>query len=1080
LTEYQIHVIENGKIIRYLYGMKRLLNLIAGSLPLISSSQSFPVKNVNNNYFVSSIYQSNISRNNFHDFLRDNKGLYWFQNTTEVYSFDGVNWKSYELRSQNRSMPPFRINAMEAGDDGNIWLGTEYGMFVYDLQKECFVMAGEKFPELTKLPQAITCFEPAPKGILVFLSFFSEGFYILNLKSKKCVQVIIDPERKTYIPTNGWPVTIDKAGNLWGTTIDYRGVWNYNFSSGKIRCSWKGELPQFADKRFTSFASYTYAESENALWISHSANRYVERMDMLTGKSSFFSFTENLKVHADTNAANRYDVAPIKIDKENNAWVRAGGKYIVRLNKDVKRMEYLCNDRDELPIGEFEIFKPESAMTNEQNNILLWVQGVEKLSMIKERENLMHHIYFDTSVTGVKREYFTNNDSRQHIYLQKGRNGGYFLLQQNPLRPKLICLDQSFRVKKVLLNEWSQYPAVFKMNFDPDTFYIAIMRPQTEPVDFRHVVLKDFRIDLNTLHVEEAQLSFRQRVYRYGSSDYHNVFWLFSNGFLYSYDPAKDILDSIYICKPTEKKPNAITMVKGYNYPTLLHKNSSTFWISFFPARQLYKINLETRKIEKIFQTCIDRNSCGIPGAVYDLYAYDSNRIYLKQSLSGSLLNVHDDSITDLSQIFQREMPVGNPGGVSMARDWACFSFPSDIFLLNTTTGKQKHLVIEEDFKWNLSVLRSGPLFNDRGEIVFMSADKGFLIFNIDSTPFRKKPGLVHYAFVKVDNKYLPQDSLVKNKGLFLKYNHYNMIQLAFSDYSVFASGKVSYEYSLYKKGDTIWNKILGKPELTISDLSPGRYQLLLRAVNTFGDHSPEIRSLPVVILPLWWQTWWFKVLIIAALGMFFYGLYRYRMQQLLRLQVVRNNIASDLHDDIGSTLNSISIYSEVAKQQAGKDIPALELIGMNSRKIVENMSDIVWTINPENDSFEKIIVRMRSFAYQLLKAKQVEYSFEVDEKLNPLSLPMQVRKNFYLVFKEAITNLVKYSCASRVFISLYEENKAIILKIRDNGKGIPENFETLGNGLLNMKRRAEEIRAGLMIQSANGEGTSIEMMLKI
>jgi signal transduction histidine kinase len=142
-------------------------------------------------------------------------------------------------------------------------------------------------------------------------------------------------------------------------------------------------------------------------------------------------------------------------------------------------------------------------------------------------------------------------------------------------------------------------------------------------------------------------------------------------------------------------------------------------------------------------------------------------------------------------------------------------------------------------------------------------------------------------------------------------------------------------------------------------------------------------------------------------------------------------------------------------------------------------MSDIVCTINPENDSFEKIIIRMRSFAHQLLKAKKVEYTFEVDEKLNAIALPMQVRKNFYLVFKEAVTNIIKYSGASRVSISLTEENKIILLHIRDNGTGIPINAETQGNGLMNMKRRAEEIHASLNIKSANGEGTGIELMLK-
>ena len=184
------------------------------------------------------------------------------------------------------------------------------------------------------------------------------------------------------------------------------------------------------------------------------------------------------------------------------------------------------------------------------------------------------------------------------------------------------------------------------------------------------------------------------------------------------------------------------------------------------------------------------------------------------------------------------------------------------------------------------------------------------------------------------------------------------------------------------------------------------------------------------------------------------------------------------MHDDIGSTLNSISIYSEVAKQQAGKEIPALDLIGQNSRKIIESMSDIVWTINPENDPFEKIIVRMRSFAHHLLKAKKVEYTFEVDEKLNSIALPMQVRKSFYLVFKEAITNLVKYSGASKVSISLMGADQEIVLKIRDNGIGIPNNPETQGNGLMNMKRRAAEINARLNLISANGEGTGIELIL--
>ena len=604
------------------------------------------------------------------------------------------------------------------------------------------------------------------------------------------------------------------------------------------------------------------------------------------------------------------------------------------------------------------------------------------------------------------------------------------------------------------------------------------MRPEVEPLDFRNVVLKDFKVDLNSFMVEETELDFKHRVWRYGNADADNVSWLFSNGTLYSYDPQKNIFDSIYICKPAEKGSYALEMIKGYDYPTVLHKSSSTFWIDFIPKRELYKINLKTKKIDRIFKCCFDRTDCDIAGGVFDMYNFDETRIYLQQSFSGLLIDVNNDSLTDYYDLFKIKPGIQNPSGSGLYKDWACFIFPSQIYFYNTVTGNRKEFVINGDFKWPISQFNSRPLLNDRGEMILMSSNKGFLVFNIDSLADTEEPGDVRLSFIKLDNRNLPLDSLLKIKSLSLKYNNFNSIQVGFSDYSVFDPGKIGYEYTLYKGGDTIWNKIEGKPELTFSEITPGKYQLLLRAGNGLGDYSKKITAFPLEIVPPFWQTIWFKLIILAGIGLIFFSLYSYRLRQMKNVQIIRNNIAIDLHDDIGSTLNSISIYSEVAKQQAGKDIPALEMIGVNSRKIIESMSDIVWTINPENDSFEKIIVRMRSLAHHLLKAKKVEYTFEVDEKLDKIILPMQVRKNFYLVFKEAITNVLKYSEASRVSILLYEKDKTIMLRIRDNGKGIPVNAATKGNGLMNMTRRAAEINAELNIISQEGGGTEIELML--
>lgn len=216
---------------------------------------------------------------------------------------------------------------------------------------------------------------------------------------------------------------------------------------------------------------------------------------------------------------------------------------------------------------------------------------------------------------------------------------------------------------------------------------------------------------------------------------------------------------------------------------------------------------------------------------------------------------------------------------------------------------------------------------------------------------------------------------------------------------------------------------------------------------------------------------------VLVLLSILFYNYYR--TKQLLKLQTLRNNIASDLHDDVGSTLSSISIFSELAKQQTKEVIPMLESIGDSSRKMLESMADIVWTINPENDNFEKIILRMRSFAYELLGAKKIDFEFSADDLVSKLKLPMDVRKNLYLIFKEATNNMVKYADANRAFFSISGTKNNLAMLIRDNGKGFDINKSSQGNGLKNMKKRAQEIGGQLIIESGAGIGTTIQFLFK-
>jgi len=205
-----------------------------------------------------------------------------------------------------------------------------------------------------------------------------------------------------------------------------------------------------------------------------------------------------------------------------------------------------------------------------------------------------------------------------------------------------------------------------------------------------------------------------------------------------------------------------------------------------------------------------------------------------------------------------------------------------------------------------------------------------------------------------------------------------------------------------------------------------------------------------------------------------------YHARQKLKLLTLRNKIASDLHDDVGSTLSSISIFSQMAQQQARETIPLLETIGESSRKMLDAMADIVWTIKPENDQFEKIIMRMRSFAYELLGAKKIDFEFVADEEVAKINLPMEVRKNLYLIFKEATNNIVKYAQADNAKFAINTERNNLTMMIKDNGKGFDVNKSTEGNGLKNMRKRAAEIGAKLLIDSLPGSGTTIQLSVAV
>lgn len=281
---------------------------------------------------------------------------------------------------------------------------------------------------------------------------------------------------------------------------------------------------------------------------------------------------------------------------------------------------------------------------------------------------------------------------------------------------------------------------------------------------------------------------------------------------------------------------------------------------------------------------------------------------------------------------------------------------------------------------------------------------------------------------------------------------------------------------------DKTWRNAGSSGVAEFANLSPGHYTLLLKGENSNGVAASKILKMRFDILPPFWNTWWFISIVFLLVVIFFYALYRYRLNQLLRVKKLRDNISLNLHDDIGSTLSSISILSEMALHR-NTDLESekmLEEIKENSMVMMDRMDDIVWSINPKNDSLEELLVRIRAFAGKLFEAKEIEYEIKIDENIRHIQLSMQKRQQIYLIMKEAINNMVKHANCTRANICTSYTAPVLNIVISDNGTGFQEYEATRGNGMYSMKKRAVEMKGTLCVDSRINKGTTISLKVKI
>ncbi|MEL6987847.1 MAG: histidine kinase [Bacteroidota bacterium] len=321
-----------------------------------------------------------------------------------------------------------------------------------------------------------------------------------------------------------------------------------------------------------------------------------------------------------------------------------------------------------------------------------------------------------------------------------------------------------------------------------------------------------------------------------------------------------------------------------------------------------------------------------------------------------------------------------------------------------------------------------------------------------------------------------------KNRFYYSKLNEELKLKLKPNDYSLKVhfspsntASNVYYSYRFTIFGEQ-WNAYSTNPYVENYAIPAGRYSLDLQASLDPKFPSEEFVRISIYKPKIWYQRLWVQALfLLSALGIG-YAFIRYRFNQKLKrqqeMEQLRTKISSDLHDEVGSTLTGLAMQSEMMTYELdGAHKEALHEMADMSRDAMEKMRDTVWAIDSRKDTYKSLIARMHNFAERNLVRKKIEYQFDLNDIDKEGFISPERRQHIYLIFKEAITNVIKHSNATKVVVALSQSEKEINLSIKDNGTDPvtlnPE--ETDGLGTSNMLMRGKEIGGTLVMKYESG-----------
>jgi len=361
--------------------------------------------------------------------------------------------------------------------------------------------------------------------------------------------------------------------------------------------------------------------------------------------------------------------------------------------------------------------------------------------------------------------------------------------------------------------------------------------------------------------------------------------------------------------------------------------------------------------------------------------------------------------------------------------------------------------------------------FKDSKGKLWFGTIKGVSCYDPKADKQITKPPKMHLNTIKIFD-----EEIVRGKKEF----NFDQNFLTFEYIGIYLPSPEKVRYKLRLAGlDYKW-EYTNERKVRYTGLNPGKYIFEVMAMSEWGFWSDKI-SYEFTIFPPWYKTWWFRIILGIFILSFVWIIYKARINKILQVERLRTKIASDLHDEIGSSLTSIFMGAEMIQKSKDNDKIYIiaKKIGASTKELMNTFSDIVWSIESRNDTLGELSDRMEEFVFKMNSDCGIRIDYKSIGIKKDKKIASEIRQNVYMIFKEALNNSIKYSGSDNITVNFELNELWLNLIVKDNGSGFDAEKRSFGgHGIKSMKLRSEKIGGDLIIVEENG--VSVEVRVRI